>query len=42
LRRKKPFTDIEEKEQMVKFEDLPSDWNCPVCKAGKDVFVQVG
>ena len=30
-----------EKDQKVKFEDLPSDWKCPVCKAGKDTFEQV-
>ena len=21
-----------------KWEDLPADWKCPVCKAGKDAF----
>jgi rubredoxin len=31
-----------EKEQKNKFTDLPDDWKCPVCKAGKDVFEQVG
>ncbi len=31
-----------EKEQKIKFEDLPSDWKCPACKAGKDFFEQVG
>ncbi|KUG19915.1 rubredoxin [hydrocarbon metagenome] len=23
----------------TKFEDLPEDWKCPVCGAGKDEFV---
>ncbi len=23
------------------FEDLPADWVCPVCKAGKDKFFDV-
>ena len=31
-----------ELEQNIKFEDLPADWKCPVCKAGKDSFEQVG
>jgi rubredoxin len=31
-----------DKEQSVKFADLPDDWKCPVCKAGKDVFEQIG
>ncbi len=22
----------------IKFEDLPEDWKCPVCKAGKGKF----
>ena len=22
----------------TKWEDLPADWKCPVCKAGKDAF----
>lgn len=22
----------------VKFEDLPEDWKCPICKAGKKSF----
>ena len=22
----------------VKWENLPADWKCPVCKAGKDAF----
>ncbi|MCI6701496.1 MAG: rubredoxin [Solobacterium sp.] len=21
-----------------KWEDLPADWKCPICKAGKDAF----
>ena len=25
----------------TKFEDLPKDWVCPVCGAGKDVFEEV-
>jgi rubredoxin len=28
--------------EAVKFEDLPADWKCPVCKAGKDVFEKAG
>ena len=24
------------------FEDLPDDWKCPECGAGKDVFEPVG
>jgi len=24
------------------FEDLPEDWVCPECGAGKDMFEQVG
>jgi len=31
-----------EKDQKNKFTYLPDDWKCPVCKAGKDVFEQVG
>jgi rubredoxin len=30
-----------EKDQSKKFANLPDDWICPVCKAGKDVFEQV-
>jgi len=26
----------------VTFEELPSDWRCPVCKATKDVFEKIG
>jgi pyruvate oxidase len=25
----------------TRFADLPEDWRCPVCRAGKDAFVQV-
>ena len=28
----------EEEEEGVLFEDLPDDWECPVCGDGKDVF----
>ena len=31
-----------ENEQSVKFEDLPQDWKCPVCNAGKDAFEKIG
>ncbi len=31
-----------EKEQSVRFEDLPANWKCPVCKAGKDSFENLG
>ncbi len=31
-----------EQEQKVKFDDLPDDWKCPLCKAGKNVFEKVG
>ncbi len=24
----------------VSFEDLPEDWECPLCGEGKDVFVE--
>ena len=27
-----------EQAEEIKFEDLPDDWRCPVCKAGKNVF----
>jgi len=26
----------------TKFEDIPDDWECPVCAAGKDDFVKEG
>ena len=25
----------------MKFEELPDDWSCPLCGAGKDSFSQV-
>lgn len=25
----------------AKFEELPEDWVCPLCRAGKDVFKQL-
>ena len=25
----------------TEFEDLPADWVCPVCEAGKDAFVPI-
>lgn len=31
-----------EQKEKIRFEDLPEDWKCPVCKAGKDVFEQIG
>jgi rubredoxin len=31
-----------ESAQGRKFEDLPPDWRCPVCKAGKAAFEKVG
>ncbi|HMK50123.1 MAG TPA: rubredoxin [Dissulfurispiraceae bacterium] len=31
-----------EDDQPVKFEDLPSEWLCPVCRAGKDSFEDIG
>lgn len=27
-----------EENNNIKFEDLPEDWACPVCGAGKDEF----
>jgi rubredoxin len=30
-----------EKSQLKQFEDLPGEWKCPVCKAGKASFEQV-
>ena len=27
--------------EAVKFEDLPADWTCPICGAGKDDFEKV-
>lgn len=29
-------------EKGVKFEDLPEDWKCPVCGAGKKAFKNLG
>jgi len=31
-----------EQEEKVAFDELPADWKCPVCNAGKDVFEKVG
>ena len=31
----------DEEKEGVKWEDLPEDWKCPLCKAGKDKFVPV-
>lgn len=28
-------------QESVKFEDLPDDWTCPLCGAGKDSFEKV-
>lgn len=28
----------DEDKETVKFEDLPADWVCPICGAGKDAF----
>lgn len=28
----------DEEKEGVKFEDLPADWTCPLCKVGKDKF----
>lgn len=28
--------------EAVKFEDLPTDWTCPVCRASKEAFEKVG
>jgi len=25
----------------TKFEDLPEDWKCPICRAGKSQFIAV-
>jgi rubredoxin len=30
-----------EQEQKLKFDDLPDDWKCPLCKVGKNVFEKV-
>lgn len=31
-----------EKDQAVMFENLPDDWKCPVCNAGKNAFEKIG
>jgi len=31
-----------EQKETGKFQDLPDDWKCPVCKAGKESFEQIG
>jgi len=31
-----------EQKEKVLFKDLPADWKCPVCKAGKNSFEQIG
>lgn len=28
----------DEEKEGTKFADLPDDWTCPICGAGKDVF----
>lgn len=28
----------DEEKEGTKFNDLPADWTCPVCGAGKDAF----
>ena len=30
--------EYDEDKESVKFEDLPEDWVCPICGAGKDSF----
>ena len=30
--------EYDEAAEGVKFEDLPDDWECPLCGAGKDEF----
>ncbi|HAR44906.1 MAG TPA: hypothetical protein DCS05_01710 [Nitrospiraceae bacterium] len=30
-----------EQKEKSRFEDLPDDWKCPVCNAGKDVFERI-
>lgn len=29
----------DEDKETVKFDELPDNWVCPICGAGKDVFV---
>ena len=31
----------DEADEGVKFEDLPTDWVCPLCGVGKDMFKKV-
>jgi len=31
----------DENVEEVRFEDLPSDWKCPLCKVGKELFEEV-
>lgn len=31
----------DESKENIKFEDLPQDWVCPICKVGKDKFVKI-
>lgn len=28
----------DDEKEAIKFEDLPDDWKCPLCGAGKDMF----
>ena len=30
--------EYDEEKEGVKFADLPEDWVCPICGAGKDMF----
>lgn len=30
----------DEETEGVKFEDLPSNWVCPICGASKDAFIE--
>ena len=31
----------DDEKESVKFEELPSDWTCPLCGVGKDLFEKV-
>mgnify|MGYP003292428886 CR=1 FL=1 len=31
----------DEEKEGVKFEDLPEDWKCPLCKVGKNMFEEI-
>ncbi len=31
----------DDKVEAIKFKDLPDDWVCPLCGAGKDVFIEI-